>query len=137
MHALVFYLEHAKNARLEFPVYLNKYEGTKVLRWISFCKLESKEEKREGKKKKRRREKKNSNLKCVCIWFCSCAFLCWFFCSLVCVYFCFYFYENLPSHVKIEWLIARVCCKISAFQKKSHFKLECIGKAFYINTSTY
>ncbi|XP_031631676.1 uncharacterized protein LOC116345971 isoform X2 [Contarinia nasturtii] len=34
IRALVFYLEHAKNARLEFPVYLNKYEGTKVLRFI-------------------------------------------------------------------------------------------------------
>ncbi|XP_055324775.1 uncharacterized protein LOC129579131 [Sitodiplosis mosellana] len=34
IRALVFYLEHAKNSRLEFPVHLNKYEGTKVLRFI-------------------------------------------------------------------------------------------------------
>lgn len=32
--ALVFYLEHAKNARLEFPVAIDKHENTKMLRYF-------------------------------------------------------------------------------------------------------
>lgn len=34
LRALVFYLEHARNLNLEFPVYLNKYEGTRMLRYV-------------------------------------------------------------------------------------------------------
>lgn len=32
--ALVFYLEHAKNARLEFPVAIDQYGNTKMLRYF-------------------------------------------------------------------------------------------------------
>lgn len=39
--ALVFYLEHAKNARLEFPVITDMHENTQILRYFWFSHIYS------------------------------------------------------------------------------------------------